>query len=62
MVTAIEDGCESDTGNECQVVSLYHGGQFQLYEYRRYSPVKLVFVPELQAGFFGGDPDRNNFV
>ncbi len=56
--TAIEEECKTATGHECQVVSLYHGGQYQLYEYERYSPVKLVFVPELQAGFFGGDPDN----
>ncbi len=55
---AIEEACEADSGLECQVVSLYHGGQYQLYTYRRYSPVKLVFLPELQAGFFGGDPDN----
>jgi len=54
----IEDQCEATSERECQVVSLYHGGQYQLYEYRRYSPVKLVFAPELQAGFFGGDPDN----
>ncbi|MFV1987181.1 MAG: S46 family peptidase [Gemmatimonadota bacterium] len=55
---AIEEECEAAGDNECQVVSLYNGGQYQLYEYRRYSPVKLVFAPELQAGFFGGDPDN----
>ena len=54
----IEEECESDSDLECQVVSLYHGGQYQLYEYERFSPVKLVFIPELQAGFFGGDPDN----
>ena len=54
----IEEECEADTGHSCQVVSLYHGGEYQLYEYRRYAPVKLVFIPELQAAFFGGDPDN----
>jgi len=50
--------CESSTGMQCQVVSLFHGGQYKLYVYKRYSPVKLVFAPELQTGFFGGDPDN----
>ncbi|HEX7090377.1 MAG TPA: S46 family peptidase [Longimicrobiales bacterium] len=55
---AIEGECEATTDFQCQVVSLYHGGQYKLYRYRRYAPVKLVFAPELQAGFFGGDPDN----
>jgi hypothetical protein len=54
----IENECSQRTRNECQVVPLYQGGQYQLYTYKRYSPVKLVFAPELQAGFFGGDPDN----
>ncbi|MFW6205619.1 MAG: S46 family peptidase [Gemmatimonadota bacterium] len=54
----IEEECEAETGMRCQVVSLYHGGRFHLYTYRRYEPVKLVFAPELQAAFFGGEPDN----
>jgi hypothetical protein len=54
----IEEDCEQRTKLSCEVVTLYHGGQYQLYKYKRYSPVKLVFAPELQAGFFGGDPDN----
>ena len=54
----IEKECEAKTGNTCQVVALFQGGQQQLYQYKRYQPVKLVFAPELQAGFFGGDPDN----
>jgi hypothetical protein len=54
----IEEDCEATSNHECEVVALFNGGQYQLYEYRRYAPVKLVFAPELQAGFFGGDPDN----
>ncbi|MBI4409232.1 MAG: S46 family peptidase [Gemmatimonadetes bacterium] len=54
----IQQACEAASGLSCQVVSLFHGGQFKLYKYQRYEPVKLVFAPELQAGFFGGDPDN----
>ncbi|HUG38965.1 MAG TPA: S46 family peptidase [Longimicrobiales bacterium] len=55
---AIEEECEAETGLVCQVVRLFQGGQYQLYRYQRHQPVKLVFAPELQAGFFGGDPDN----
>jgi hypothetical protein len=54
----ITEECEAETDFACQVVELYHGGQYQLYRYRRYAPVKLVWAPDLQAGFYGGDPDN----
>jgi hypothetical protein len=52
--------CQRTSGNVCRVVPLFRGGQYQLYTYRRHTPVKLVMAPELQSGFFGGDHD--NFV
>lgn len=54
----IEEECSVESGLICQVVSLFHGGEYHLYKYRRYEPVKLVFAPDLQAGFYGGDPDN----
>ena len=54
--------CEGrETVNRCQVISLYDGGQYKLYTYRKYSDVRLAFAPEVQAAFFGGDPDNFNF-
>ena len=55
---AIVEACEEETGMRCEVVSLYHGGKFHLYQYHRFEPVKLVFAPEHQAAAFGGDPDN----
>jgi len=59
---ALEDAaCAKDPAARCQVVSLYRGGQYKLYRYRKYSDVRLVFAPEFGTAFFGGDPDNFNF-
>jgi len=61
-VTAAESaGCGKDERYRCQVVTLYRGGQYKLYKYRKYSDVRLVFAPEFATAFFGGDPDNFNF-
>jgi hypothetical protein len=61
-VSAIEtSGCPDKEKTRCQVVSLYGGGQYKLYSYRKYSDVRLAWAPEAQAAQFGGDPDNFNF-
>ena len=54
-------GCTDLATTRCQVVSLYGGGQYKLYTYRKYSDVRLAWAPEAQAAQFGGDPDNFNF-
>ena len=56
-----QEGCPDSKTYRCQVVDLYHGGQYKLYTYRKYSDVRLVFSPGYATAFFGGDPDNFNF-
>ena len=58
---AIESESTKATGLRSDVITLYQGGQYNLYRYKKYTDVRLVFVPEFQAAFFGGDPDNFNF-
>jgi len=60
-IAAIETESLKATGLRSDVVTLYQGGQYNLYRYKKYTDVRLVFVPEFQAAFFGGDPDNFNF-
>lgn len=57
-IARIEKECGAATRNKCEVVNLYSGGRYHLYQYKKYTDVRLVFAPESDIGFFGGDPDN----
>ncbi len=58
VLAQLADGCEESSGLECESVTLYQGGRYQLYKYKRYEDVRLVFAPEFAIAAFGGDPDN----
>jgi hypothetical protein len=57
-IAAISKQSKDKTGLRSDVVSFYQGGEYWLYQYKAYTDVRLVFAPEQQAAFFGGDPDN----
>jgi hypothetical protein len=58
IIAEIEKESNDKTGLRSNVITLFEGGSYQLYRYKRYTDVRLVFAPEAQAAFFGGDPDN----
>jgi hypothetical protein len=58
VMAEIEKESSDRTGLRSDVVTLYQGGQYHLYCFKRYTDVRLVFAPEQQVAFFGGDPDN----
>ncbi len=56
-----QQSCGHDPAVRCDVVSLYHGGVYDLYHYKRFTDVRAAFVPEFSVAQFGGDPDNFNF-
>jgi hypothetical protein len=60
-IAAIEKRCAESDAFRCEVVSLYRGGRYDLYRYRRFQDIRLVFAPEDAIAFFGGDPDNFMF-
>lgn len=66
VLTKLESACEaaaekSGTPLKCEAVTLYQGGQYWLYKYKRYDDVRLAFAPESAVAAFGGDPDNFQF-
>jgi hypothetical protein len=61
VIAAIEKESLDKTGLRSSVTTLYQGGQFHLYRFKKYTDVRLVFAPEQQIAFFGGDPDNFEF-
>ena len=65
-LTQLEQACEEEARRagqprKCESVTLYEGGQYFLYKYKRYDDVRLVFAPEAGIAAFGGDPDNFQF-
>ena len=58
VIADIERESTEKTGFRSDVVTLYQGGEYWLYRYKKYTDVRLVFAPEQQAAFYGGDPDN----
>lgn len=61
MMSQLENECTEQSKLRCDIVTLYAGGMYHLYTYKKYTDVRLVFAPEFQIAFFGGDPDNFEF-
>ena len=57
-MSKVEKDCSTATGLRCDVAIFYSGQIYNLYRYKKYTDVRLVFAPEFEAAFFGGDPDN----
>jgi hypothetical protein len=58
VVAEIEKESQQKTGLRSDVVTLYQGGEYWLYRYKKYTDIRIVFAPDQQAASFGGDPDN----
>lgn len=60
-MSAVEEACATGANARCDVMTLYSGAMYHLYKYKKYTDVRLVFAPEYESAFFGGDPDNFEF-
>lgn len=61
-IAHIEGECTAGSGNTCSVVTLFSGGRYDLYQYRKYTDVRLVFAPEYALAFFGRERDSLTYL
>lgn len=61
-IARVEKECAAKTGNICSVVTLFSGGRYDLYQYKRYSDIRLVFAPEYALAFFGKERDSITYL
>ncbi len=61
IIAEVEKESKDKTGLRSDVVTLYQGGAYHLYRFKRYTDIRLVFAPESQIAFYGGDPDNFEF-
>jgi Peptidase S46 len=60
-MSSLEEACATSADIRCDVMTLYSGAMYHLYKYKKYTDVRLVFAPEYESAFFGGDPDNFEF-
>lgn len=60
-IKELTDKYNAETGLTCQVTSLYHGGKYSLYGYKRFTDVRAVIFVERIVGLYGGDPDNYTY-
>jgi peptidase S46-like protein len=58
VMADLEKDCAAKTSLKCEVISFYSGGEFWLYRFKKYTDLRIVFAPEEQISFFGGDYDN----
>ena len=61
MIAGIEKESLDTTGLRSNVITLWQGGRYHLYRFKRYTDVRWCFAPEQQIAFYGGDPDNFEF-